>query len=62
MPKKRGPWTLKIHVSDEPIDLDDWVRRYVAVVLDLAAKEKEPRTQLKERSRRCPPSSRAGQP
>ncbi len=29
MPKKRGGWTPRECISDEPIDLDDWARRYV---------------------------------
>ena len=29
MPKKRRRWRLVVRLSDEPIDLDAWVRRYV---------------------------------
>lgn len=38
MPTKRRPWRLVVRVSDETIDLDDWARRYVALVHTMAVK------------------------
>lgn len=38
MPRKHRPWRLVVQFSDEPIDLDDWAKRYVALVHETAAK------------------------
>jgi len=34
-PHHPAPWSLETRVGDAPLDLQDWVRRYVTLVLEL---------------------------